>query len=344
MSRRRRDFGDLNLRQRPSLSVRSQILIRLAILLALLAFIVVFHWLERESLRDNYDGHVSFSDVIYFTMISATTTGYGDVVPVSDRARLFDALIVTPIRIFFLLILAGTAYTFVIKRTWNRWLMQRLQRTLCDHIIVTGFGTSGSQAVEELILRGTDPKSIVVIEPNAAALEKAEDMGCLVMQGDSTRDATLEAARIQQASSMIVSAGRDDTTILITLTARHMAPKLPISVAVRSVDNELPARAAGANTVINPISFAGLLLAGSAHGAGTSDYLADLASADGRVRLSERPVSADEEGRPLVAIATGLGVRVLRDGAPIGFWEEGAASLRAGDRIIEIIPNAMDEA
>ena len=48
---------------------------RLIILVALLVFIVAFHWLERGSLKDNLDGHVSFSDVIYFTMISVTTTG-----------------------------------------------------------------------------------------------------------------------------------------------------------------------------------------------------------------------------------------------------------------------------
>ena len=57
---------------------------------------------------------------------------------------------------------------------------------------------------------------------------------------------------------MIVSAGRDDTSILITLTARHLAPHLPISIVVRNEDNELPARQAGATTVINPVSFAGL--------------------------------------------------------------------------------------
>ena len=102
------------LRRRSSLSVWAQLAIRLAILLALFAFIVAVHWLERESLNDTHDGHVSFTDVLYFTMISATTTGYGDIVPISDRSRMFDAFIVTPIRIIFLLVLAGTAYTFAI--------------------------------------------------------------------------------------------------------------------------------------------------------------------------------------------------------------------------------------
>src|SRR3546814_13472798 len=84
---------------------------------------------------------------------------------------------------------------------------------------------------------------------------------------------------------LIISAGRDDTSILITLTARHLAPDLPISVSVRNEDNEIPARQAGATTVINPVSFAGLLLAGSCHGLHISDYLADLAYAHGRVKL-----------------------------------------------------------
>ncbi|MCY7338434.1 MAG: potassium channel family protein [Sphingomonas bacterium] len=317
-----------------------QLVLRIIVLLSLLAFIVAVHWIERDSLKDNHDGHVSFVDAIYFTMISATTTGYGDIVPVTDRSRLFDALIVTPLRIFFILILAGTAYTFVIKRTWNNWLMQQIQRKLTDHIVITGFGTTGSRAVEELMARGIDPKTIVVIDQDREALDCAEELGCAVLQGDATRDATMDAVRVEKASSLIVSAGRDDTTILICLTARHNAPDLPITVSIRARDNELPANAAGATTVINPTSFAGLLLAGSVHGTGIADYLSDLASADGRVQLSERTVGDEEAGQSLAEITTGLGVRILRKGRAIGFWEKEAKTLQPGDRIIEIVPTA----
>src|SRR3546814_17400095 len=88
----------------------------------------------------------------------------------------------------------------------------------------------------------------------------------------------LTAVRIDRARAMIVSAGSDDTSILITLTARHLAHDIPISVTVRNSDNELLARQAGATTVINPVSFAGLPLAGSTHGEHLADYLADLAT------------------------------------------------------------------
>ena len=334
-----RNRDDLLLRRRPSLSNWAQFFIRVAVAFALLALVVGFHWIERDSLKDTHDGHISFADIIYFTMISATTTGYGDVVPVTEQARLFDALVVTPIRIFFLLILAGTAYTFVIKRLWSKWLMQRLQQTLTDHIIVAGCGTAGSEAVNELIARGTQPKEIVVVDCEAEAAAQAEALGCTVLQGDATRDATLEAVRARTARCLIVAAGRDDTSILVCLTARHLAPDLPITVSVKNSDNEVPARAAGASTVINPVSFAGLLMAGSAQGSGIADYMADLASHAGEVQLRERLVGPHEAGLPLSGLKTGLGVRLMRDGQAISFWEDGAKSLQVGDRVVEIVPN-----
>lgn len=329
------------LRRRSSLSPWAQFAIRMALLFGLLAFIIGVHWIERDAFRDNADGQMSFADIIYFTMISATTTGYGDIVPVTERARLFDALVVTPIRIFFILILAGTAYTFVIKRTWNRWLMKRLQEKLTGHIIVAGYGTSGGQTVDELVQRGHDPGRIVVVDTSAKALEEAEALGCAVMQADATRDATMQAVRVDSAKAMMISAGRDDTTILICLTARHLAPNLPISVAVRAADNEFPARAAGATCVINPTSFAGLLLAGSIEGAGIADYMADLASASGRVRLHERQIEPFEVGKSLKDAAVGTGLRILRNNECIGFWEAASERLQAGDRIIEIIPDHL---
>jgi len=344
MRLRARKPEPVTLRRKSPLPVWLQFGWRVALVLGLLGFAIAVHWFERDGIRDNYDGHVSFTDVIYFTMISITTTGYGDVVPVADHTRMFDALVVTPIRIFFVLIFIGTAYTFVFRRTWERWQMARLQRTLNNHLIVAGFGTSGSETVDELIARGARAEEIVVIDCEQEVLERAEALGCAVLAADATRDKTLSAVHVDRARAMVVSAGRDDTSILITLTARHLAPKLPISVAVRNEDNELLARQAGATTVINPVSFAGLLLAGSTDGEHISDYIADLASCSGRVQLQERQVTAEECGKPLSAIARGLGVRVYRNGEPYGFWEPEAGSLMPGDCIVEILPTSTTEA
>jgi voltage-gated potassium channel len=146
---------------------------------------------------------------------------------------------------------------------------------------------------------------------------------------------------VREARSVIISAGRDDTSILICLTARHLAPNVPISVVVRAGDNEFPAKAAGATTVINPVSFAGLLLAGSTEGADIADYMADLASASGHVRLHEREIERFEIGKTLQDAAVGLGLRVVRGNEAIGWWEESAGRLELGDRIIEIVPDHL---
>jgi voltage-gated potassium channel len=274
-------------------------------------------------------------------MISATTTGYGDIVPVTERARLFDALVVTPIRIFFILILAGTAYTFVIKKTWNRWVMQMIQKNLRGHVIIAGFGVSNSKALEELLARDVDPRTIVVIDEDENALSRASDCGVAVLQGDASRVETLRAANIERASALLVSAGRDDSAILIVLTARKLAPNAKISVTMRNEENEDIARQAGADTVVNPVSFAGLLLASSLQGPHRADYLTDLASTEGRVILRERVVEPDEVGRSVMEISTGLPVRLIRGGRPHSPRDPAFQQLAPGDRILEIVDSAI---
>lgn len=325
------------LKRKSTLPVWAAIGWRVLAVIGLLGIAVGVHWIERDGLKDTHDGVVSFLDILYFTSISVTTTGYGDIVPVSDSARMFDAFVVTPIRVFVVLLFLGTAYNFVLKRTWDKWRMALIQRNLSGHIIVAGYGETGSEAVDELIARGLDPGKFVVIDCVEENLERARNCGCIVLHGDATRDAVLEDVKVREAESMLVTAGRDDTSILITLTARHLAPALPISVIVRNEDNEFPARAAGATTVVNPVSFAGLLLASSCTGAHLAEYLTDLASFHGEVQLNERLATPDEIGKPLSAIRTGLGVRVYRGGAHYGHKDEAAASLQPGDMIVEII-------
>ena len=164
------------------------------------------------------------------------------------------------------------------------------------------------------------------------------------MAADATRDETLKAVHIDQAQNVLVSAGRDDTSILIVLTVRALAPHVPISVVVRADDNESLARQAGANNVINPVKFTGLLLAGSAKGAHIAEYLADLASVSGRVQLIEREVTEAECGKSIGELSSGgRGLRVYRNGEALGFWESECQALQTGDVIVEIVPTVTGE-
>lgn len=327
------------LRRMLRLPVWGDLTLRLGLVLMLIGSVVMIHWLDRAGLRDNYDGEISFLDVIYFTLISITTTGFGDIHPISDRARLVEGVIVTPIRILVLFIFIGTAYTFLIKRGWEKWRMARIQAKLSDHIVVLGYGISGSEAVAELIARGTDPHCIVVMDTDPERLAAAEQIGCNVIEADATRDEHLMDVRIGSARTVLVSAGRDDSSILIVLTVQHLAAHVPISVVIRNTDNELLARQAGADNVINPVRFTGLLLAGSAQGAHIADYLSDLASVGGNVQLVEREITPAEVGRSLDQLDSGgIGLRIYRGGKALYLADARSTTLQEGDCVVEIVP------
>ena len=105
-----------------------------------------------------------------------------------------------------------------------------------------------------------------------------------------------------------------------------------------AAENEDLVRQAGADQVVNPTDIGGQLLAHAASGPHIVDYVRDLVRNDGRVALRERMVAPHEVGRPLAEVATGLGVRIDRNGRGIGFWEADANALEPGDTIVEIVP------
>jgi len=309
--------------------------VTIACLLVALAFSLL--WFDRSGLRDNIDGHVSFVDVVYFTMITVSTVGYGDIVPVSERARLIDAFLITPIRIFLWLIFLGTAAEFLIKHRWENWRMRQIQRTLHDHVVLAGFGRSGQKALEELLAADTDVGKIVVIDSDADRIELAKAAGVATIRGDTTRDEVQKAVNLERASSLIVSCGRDDTSILTVLTARHLAPTVRIAVAIRNSDNEAVAHQAGANVVVNPVSFAGLLLASTSHGEHIAEYLTDLATTKGQMRLRERKVTQSEVGLLLKDLSGGRAVRLYRGKEILCPDDAEPPRIEPGDMIVEIV-------
>ena len=323
--------------RRGSLSVGQSLLLRASLAAALAGVALAGHWIDRDGLRDNVDGAISFVDVLYFTAVTITTVGYGDIVPVTQQARLFDTFVVTPIRLFVWLIFLGTAYTFVFQRTWDRIRTRMIEKTLRNHFIVCGFGSGGEATVIELVRQGVDPKLIVVIDPDAERVALAVELGVTALTGDATHNSTLEAACIDCASALLVSPGRDDTAALVVLGARQLNHSIPISASVRAVENEDLVRQAGATSIINPVSLGGHLLARSSNHRGAVDYIRDLAAADGRVALHERLATDADVGKSLRSIGPGLGVRLLRQGQPIGFWETEAEEIQQGDSIIEIV-------
>ncbi len=313
---------------------------RLLLVLFLFASVITVLWFDRAGLVDHHDGHVSFPDVVYFAMITITTVGYGDIVPIEPRARVIDALFITPVRIFIWFIFLGTAYQLVIQKVLEDYRMAQLRDRLNDHVIIIGFGETGRVAAREVVSKGTPPDHIVVIDISDTCVHDAANLGYIGLHGDPTRERILLDAGIKNARAVLVCLGRDDTSVLSVLTVRNLSSRVRIVAIVAEDENVKLLRRAGADVTVMPSQAGGYLLAEAVGNDYLTDYVLDLLTSDGRVALVERVAAPDEVGKSMREVTSGLVVRLYRSGEPVGFWETDKNVIERDDLLLIIEPSA----
>jgi len=321
---------------RPAASPQRMLLHRvyLVVGLCVLAFAVLYF--DRDGLRDANRKVLGIVDLMYFTMVTVATVGYGDIVPVTARARLIDAFFIVPIRIVIWFVFLGTAYQFVIQRVIEEFRMKRLQKQLRDHVVICGYGLSGSVAVRELLESGFAAESIVVIDPQQAALEAATALGVAGLLGDPSREDLLQQAQVQIARAVIIAVTDDATAILLTLTVRSVAPQTKIVVRIQEQTYQRQLRQAGASVIVSSTKIGGLLLADAVDSEYIVPFVNDLLSARGRVNLVERRASAQEVGRWSNALPGAVVVGLVRAGRVLSFYEDEPCPIEAGDLLMLI--------
>jgi len=329
----------------PKVSPEKKLARRLLMVLALLGLVMLVFWLDRANLRDAADGEVSFADIVYFTMVTVTTVGYGDIVPVGERARLIDALLVTPVRIFVWFVFLGTAYEFVFQRIVEDLRMNALRESLQDHVIVCGFGYAGRVAAREVAAQGYQRERIVAVELRPERLEDAAGLGYIGLRGDATSEAAMREAGAARARAILVALSRDDATVLAVLTARSINDKARIVALVRDEENIKLLRKAGADEVVSPARIGGFLLADAVHSRHTTRFVSDILTArGGELRIAERPALADEVGKRIDDVRGRLVVGIERGGEVLGFWNAPREVIRADDLVFAIEPRRDDAA
>ncbi len=63
-------------------------------------------------------------------------------------------VLVTPLRVLFLIILVGTTLEVLTERTREDFRLKRWRTNLRDHTVVVGFGTKGRSAIQTLCATG----------------------------------------------------------------------------------------------------------------------------------------------------------------------------------------------
>jgi voltage-gated potassium channel len=163
---------------------------RIALALLALAAAVVTVYLGRNGYTDNRGGQLTFLDCLYFATVSLTTVGYGDVTPYTEFARLISVLVLTPLRILFLVVLVGTTLQVLTERSRQAWKIQRWRSTVRNHTVVIGYGTKGKTAIGAMCGDEAAGKDFVVVDIDHAALDHAAAADLVTVHGDATRPST----------------------------------------------------------------------------------------------------------------------------------------------------------
>lgn len=309
---------------------------RLGIALGALTLTALIVYFGGDGYADNNsDDGISLLDAFYYATVSVSTTGYGDIVPVSDAARLWTTVVVTPLRLIFLITFVGTTVELLTERSRQAFQVQRWRARVRDHTVVVGFGTKGRAAVEMLLAEGAEPTDIVVVDTDRTQLDAASALGLVTVTGNATRSAVLRIAGVQQATAIVVATNRDDTAVLVTLTARELAPNLRIVAAVRESENVHLLRQSGANSVVVSAETAGRLLGAATTTPAVVEVIEDLLTPEAGFAISERAVEESEVGgspRHLADIVLG----VVRDGKLHRVDASAVDALERGDRLLYV--------
>lgn len=285
--------------QLPERSPIPGLLRRIGMAMGLIFIVAVFLWVEREGLRDNShpERPLGFADVFYFTVVTLTTVGYGDIIPVTAEARLVNAILLTPIRIFLWALFLGTAYDLFLQRYRERVQMEQLHKRLKGHTIVCGYGVKGRAIVMELLAHGHRREDIVVIEASEEEAREAAEHEIVALRGDASSEAILRAAAIEKAEHVLVAPNRDDASVLICLTVRSLAPNVRLVASAREEENIKLLYRAGADVVVSPSVSGGRLMATAVRQRAVTTFLEDLLSFGRGVDPEERVVRPEETGR-----------------------------------------------
>src|SRR4030095_2049491 len=158
------------------------------------------------------------------------------------------------------LIFMGAAHQRALQRLIEDFRMRRLQGRLQNHVVVVGYGHSGQCTAAELVARGFDKGRVLIVDADHARLEDAAEQGYVGILGDASREETLRAAMLSSAHALLICTDRDDTNVLITLTARHLSAEIRIVARVEDAENDKLLRQSGASSTVLPSRGGGVLV------------------------------------------------------------------------------------
>jgi voltage-gated potassium channel len=242
-----------------------------------------------------FKGKASLVDCLYMTIISLTTVGFGEVLPVTGNlgAQVFTMILITfgmGVILYGISMLTAMLIEGELSGILRKKQMEKQIRLLREHFIVCGGGETGRPLIAELV---KNQVKVVLLEIDLNNIKKCrEKRDLLYIHGDATEDQNLIAAGIQTAAGILICTPSDKDNLYVTMTARMLNPH--IRIISRMIDMKLRPKLvkAGANSVVSPNSIGALRMASEMIRPEAVDFLDSMLRSDrGNLRINQITVS-----------------------------------------------------
>lgn len=252
----------------------------IANVLAILAYGVLGSYLLGNGFRPQIQ---DLNAAAYYTVITLSTVGYGDIVPVTVQARWF---------VVSLLIFGLGVFASAIASALGPKLSGELDRVFRpdkravkpkDHIILVGEGAVARNTAGELVQRGI---AFVQIVSDKAPVE---DMGWQVIKGDASGDAILREAGIEHARMIIAAREDDGENAFVVLGAKDLNPTVKAWAIASSSGSIRRLKLAGSDVVVAPAAMGSRVLADLVEGKPVLPGFEDLLDASAKNPSGQSP-------------------------------------------------------
>ena len=205
-----------------------------------------------------------WEDAAYMTVITLATVGYGETHPLGSRGRLFTIV----------LILMGVVnLTYIVNRFTAAVIegyflegirlrqQRRLMESLSEHYIICGFSRTGRQIAKEF---QAEAVSFVIIDSELESVQKAQEIGYIVFQGDATLDDTLLKVGVTKAICIVAALPSDAENLYTVLSAKTLNPGIRAIARASTEEAVQKLQRGGADAVISPYITGGKRMAAAA--------------------------------------------------------------------------------
>jgi voltage-gated potassium channel len=275
--------------------------------------------------------HESAGAGIYWAITTATTVGYGDVIPHNAASRVVAVVVMLttiPLVGSALALFAGTTVIKHLRR------MLGLDTRLPPSPYTLVFGAHPVVAPVLLELVEADDTVVLVGSKKPAGLHDKIHF----LTGDPTDEEVMRTSRPDQADRALIACEDDADTLIVAVALRTSAPDLEIYALTESARVAKALRDLGVSRTLSSTHLVGHTVAKSLETPSAGDVIRQLVGSDD-YELRERVVDAELASHSLSQARAATGALVLgiaKDGkVDLGIDED--PTLGPGDRLVELV-------